>query len=168
MTLSDVLTLFAYDTWATERTLQSVSALPEPKYLENLRSSHGGIHTTLVHIYSASWLWLQRWNGHPPVAHVSPDEIPSLDSLKDRWRAYGVERDRFFKDLSEEKLAAPLSYSDLRGNRHAEPLVHQVQHVTNHASYHRGQVVTMIRQQGGTPVSTDLIAFFRETGPATT
>ena len=38
-----------------------------------------------------------------------------------------------------------------------------LQHVVNHASYHRGQVTTMLRQLGAEPPpSQDLIAFYRE------
>jgi uncharacterized damage-inducible protein DinB len=40
-----------------------------------------------------------------------------------------------------------------------------LQHVVNHASYHRGQVTTMLRQLGASPgKSTDMIAFYRERG----
>lgn len=40
-----------------------------------------------------------------------------------------------------------------------------VQHVVNHASYHRGQVTTMLRQLSASPPkSMDLIAFYREQG----
>jgi uncharacterized damage-inducible protein DinB len=38
-----------------------------------------------------------------------------------------------------------------------------LQHVVNHASYHRGQVTTLLRQLGAAPPkSTDLITFYRE------
>jgi uncharacterized damage-inducible protein DinB len=38
-----------------------------------------------------------------------------------------------------------------------------LQHVVNHARYHRGQVTTMLRQLGAEPPkSMDLIAFYRE------
>jgi uncharacterized damage-inducible protein DinB len=38
-----------------------------------------------------------------------------------------------------------------------------IQHVVNHASYHRGQVTTMLRQLGAQPPkSMDLIAYYRE------
>lgn len=66
MTLADILTLFEYDEWATSRTLESLSSLSEGKYQENLKSSHGGIHGTLVHIYSADMIWLGRWKGGSP------------------------------------------------------------------------------------------------------
>ena len=43
---------------------------------------------------------------------------------------------------------------------------HMLQHVVNHASYHRGQVTTMLRQLGAPgPKSQDMILFFRERLP---
>jgi uncharacterized damage-inducible protein DinB len=37
-----------------------------------------------------------------------------------------------------------------------------LQHVVNHASYHRGQVTTMLRQLGADPPkSLDMIAYYR-------
>jgi len=42
-------------------------------------------------------------------------------------------------------------------------LQQMVQHVVNHATYHRGQVTTMLRQLGAAPPKTmDLIQFWRE------
>ena len=41
-----------------------------------------------------------------------------------------------------------------------------VLHVVNHATHHRGQVVTMLRQLGRTPTSIDLILYYRETSRA--
>jgi uncharacterized damage-inducible protein DinB len=44
-----------------------------------------------------------------------------------------------------------------------------LQHVANHASYHRGQVTTMLRQLGAPPArSMDLIRFYRERSAAGT
>ena len=34
-------------------------------------------------------------------------------------------------------------------------------HFINHSSYHRGQIVTFLRQLGATPPSTDLILYYR-------
>ena len=38
-----------------------------------------------------------------------------------------------------------------------------LQHVVNHSTYHRGQVVTMVRQSGGKPLSTDYLLYFDAT-----
>jgi uncharacterized damage-inducible protein DinB len=35
-------------------------------------------------------------------------------------------------------------------------------HFINHSSYHRGQIVTFLRQLGTPPPSTDLILYYRK------
>ena len=161
MTLEEILTLFQYDEWATDRIFESVSSLSEAKHQENLKSSHGGIHGTLVHAYGADMIWLQRWKGSTPSASFTAEEIPNLESLKIRWKEYRTSLNNYLRSLTEAKLQAPLSYSDTKGIKHSEPLLQQMQHLVNHSSYHRGQIVTMLRQLGGKPQATDLIMFYR-------
>jgi uncharacterized damage-inducible protein DinB len=161
MTKQEIVTLFEFDKWAIDRTVESVSLLPEGKYLEDLKSSHGGIHGTLVHIYSANMIWLQRWKGNSFQKHSTVDEVPDLASLKTRREKYLADVADYLGNLGEAGISAPLVYSDLKGNRHSEPLFQQMQHLINHSSYHRGQIVTMMRQVGAKPIATDLIMFYR-------
>jgi|SRR5208283_1086272 len=161
MMIKDIRTLFDYDTWATDRTLESVSSVPMDRYLEDLKSSHGGIHGTLVHIYGSSMIWLQRWKGSPTLSSATTSGILSLESLKSHWKEYQADLDSYFGSLDEAKLNGFLSYNDLKSNRQSEPLFQQMQHLINHSSYHRGQIVTMLRQIGSKPIGTDLITFYR-------
>jgi uncharacterized damage-inducible protein DinB len=50
----------------------------------------------------------------------------------------------------------------MAGVPQAEPLWQMLQHLVNHGTYHRGQIATMLRQLRAKPLSTDLIAFYRE------
>ena len=53
-------------------------------------------------------------------------------------------------------------YTNLGGKPTKSVFWQSVQHVVNHASYHRGQVTTMLRQLGAQPPdSQDLITFYR-------
>jgi len=57
----------------------------------------------------------------------------------------------------------PIAYQDLRGNDQSDVLRQMLQHVVNHATYHRGQITTMLRQlDAAPPKAMDLIAFYRE------
>ena len=161
MTLKETLTLFEYDAWATDRTLDSVSSVPRDRYLEDLKSSHGGIHGTLVHVYGSNMVWLHRWKGSSPSSSASAAEIADLGSLRAHWALYRTELNNYLGSLSEADITAVLTYKDLKGNPRSEPLLQQMQHLVNHSTYHRGQVVTMIRQTGSQPTATDLIMFYR-------
>ena len=55
-----------------------------------------------------------------------------------------------------------MSIADLKGNQFRNPRWQALQHLANHGTYHRGQITTLLRQLGATPVSTDLIGFYRE------
>jgi uncharacterized damage-inducible protein DinB len=163
MTLKECKALFAYDRWATNRLLETVATLAEDQYRKDLGSSFGGVRGTLVHIYGADWVWLQRWRGNSPAALIKEDEIPTLGLLKQRWEELRLDLDGFLGSLTEEKLQASLNYKDIKGVPHSLPLYQQLQHRINHSTYHRGQVVTFLRQLGAKPQGTDLIHFYRET-----
>ena len=161
MTVQGIMTLFQYDEWATKRTIESVSLLSEELYKRDLKSSFGSIHGTLFHIYWADCLWLGRWKGESFSPLLSADQVEDLGILNDHWQEYRENLNAYIKDLTDSKLSSPLSYTDTRGNPHSEPLYEQMQHKVNHSSYHRGQIVTMLRQLGSRPQATDLINFYR-------
>ena len=61
---------------------------------------------------------------------------------------------------------AELPFKLLSGDASSMPLVDQMQHVVNHATLHRGQVVGMIRQLGIAPPSDGfaVLSAARDTG----
>ncbi len=68
-------------------------------------------------------------------------------------------------ELGEDGVARVIPYTLLSGVASASPFWQMLQHVVNHASYHRGQVTTMLRQLGAAPAkSCDMITFYRELG----
>jgi uncharacterized damage-inducible protein DinB len=161
MTLQDIRTLFEFDQWATERILDIVAELPEDQYARNMNSSHGGVRGTLVHYYGAEWIWLERWKGSSPTTSIKEEDIATFPAIRNKWSALRREIEEFLLSLTDEKLQSSLAYKDLKGNQYTQPLWQQMQHLINHSTYHRGQVVTMLRQLGVKPVATDLIAYYR-------
>ena len=81
--------------------------------------------------------------------------------LKERWRDLIDRRAQFISEVDEERLDAELAFKLLSGDPSSMRLVDQMQHVANHATLHRGQVVGMIRQLGLEPPSTDLLFYLR-------
>ena len=71
-------------------------------------------------------------------------------------------RSKYVSELDDAKLTSELAFKLLSGDASSMRLVDQMQHVANHATMHRGQVVGMIRQLGIEPPSTDLIFYLRK------
>ena len=62
-------------------------------------------------------------------------------------------------------VARVFEYKLLSGQAGASPFWQMLQHVVNHASYHRGQVTTMLRQLGAAPAKPmDMIALLPDAG----
>ncbi len=161
MMLQDIATLYEYNRWANGRTLDAVEKLDPTAFLKNLGNSFASVHATLVHIAGAEWIWLRRWHGESPSKPPTAD-FPTVASLRERFQALDREREKFLAGISEEQLQQSFDYRDLAGNPMRLLLVHSLQHVVNHGTYHRGQVTTMLRQLGATPIGTDMSRFYLE------
>jgi uncharacterized damage-inducible protein DinB len=60
-------------------------------------------------------------------------------------------------------MSRAIEYRTFKGDASTSISWHRLQHVVNHATFHRGQVTTMMRQMGVTaPKSQDLITYYRE------
>ena len=162
MTLQEIKTLYAYNAWATNRFFESLTVLSEEQYLMDLKSSHGGIHGTLVHIVGAEKIWLERFKGAPQPP-LSQDPPKSLADLKTIWEKVGYDTAQWLGTMSDKKLQETFTAKTLKGDTFTNTFMQALQHVVNHSSYHRGQIVTLMRQIGTKPPSTDLILFYRET-----
>ena len=69
----------------------------------------------------------------------------------------------FIEKFDETKLPVNLSFKRLNGDPYEMPHYQVFAHVFNHSTYHRGQIVTMLRQVGFAGVgSTDMVGFFRK------
>ena len=114
----------------------------------------------------AEWIWLERWNGRSPAGKEAwslwkTQSCADLETLTERWRDVVDRRTRFISGLDDSRLMAELSFKLLSGDPNSMRLIDQMQHVANHATLHRGQVVGMIRQLGIDPPSTDLLFYVR-------
>jgi uncharacterized damage-inducible protein DinB len=94
---------------------------------------------------------------------LAPDGYPDLASVRRAWTNNEAKLRQHFEPLEEAGLQRVIAYKTLAGLESASPLWQMLQHVVNHASYHRGQVTTLLRQLGvAPPKGTDLITFYRE------
>jgi uncharacterized damage-inducible protein DinB len=163
MQVSDIHLLYEFNYWAKSRLLDVVETLTAEQFTKDLGSSHGGIQGTLVHSMGAEEIWLKRWKGEHPTSMYTANDFPTVESLVSRWNLLEHQMMEFCHLLkTDDDIKKVVAYKDMKGNEHSQPLWQMMQHLVNHSTYHRGQVVTMLRQLGVKPVGTDLIAFYRK------
>jgi uncharacterized damage-inducible protein DinB len=162
MNLQDLRTLLEYHYWARDRLLDALEALDSEQFTRDLGSSFKSIRDTVAHTYAAEWAWHSRWQGHSPTALLPADQFPDVASIRAAWSAHEAKVRAFLDELGDSGITRVFDYKLLSGQPGSTPFWQMLQHVVNHASYHRGQVTTMLRQIGAAPPkSMDMIAFYR-------
>lgn len=161
MQLDELRSLVDYHYWARDRVLDAAAALPPEQLTRDMGNSFRSIQDTLSHLYAAEWAWCLRWNGTSPKS-FPPDVFTDVPALRAKWGELEAKVRAVLDRMGTEGLDRVIEYTMLNGDQRASVFWQMVQHVVNHASYHRGQVTTMIRQLGGTPPQgMDLITFYR-------
>jgi uncharacterized damage-inducible protein DinB len=165
MNRQDLQTLVDYHYWARDRMLAAVEPLSSEQFTRDLGSSFRSVRDTLSHLHGAEWIWLSRFRGTSPRTALPHDRFPDLAAVRAAWADTESGVRGFVSGLDDAALDRVIEYRLLSGQPGASRTWHLVQHVVNHATYHRGQVTAMLRQLGAAPPqSLDLITFYRERG----
>jgi uncharacterized damage-inducible protein DinB len=160
--LQDLRTLLDYHYWARDRLLAALEPLTPEQFNRDLGSSFKSIRETVVHTYAAEWAWYSRWQGQSPTALMTSDAYPNVAAIRSAWVEHEKKMRAFLEGLGEDGVTRVIDYKLLSGQPGSSPVWQMLQHVVNHASYHRGQVTTMLRQLGAEPAKPmDMIAFYR-------
>jgi len=159
MNLNDIRRLFDYTEYANHLALDAAEKLTDEQLRHDFKISHRSVFGTLAHMAGAEWIWLSRWQGTSPSEIWNDQTFDDLSLLRARWQEIEDGRRGLLEALTMDALHAALSYKNLKGEPFTLPLAAQMQHVVNHATLHRGQVVGMIRQFGITPPAVDLLYY---------
>jgi uncharacterized damage-inducible protein DinB len=150
-----------FTAWASRRVLESVAPLSSEELHRDLGNSYGGIHGTLVHIFQADSIWFDRVQGvaGTSLAAYTPD--PDFAGFSQSWLAVLDRWVAWAEGLDAAGWNRPVPHRNLKGEPDTQPCWRIALHLVNHASYHRGQVTTMLRQLGYKPAPTDLMMYYR-------
>jgi uncharacterized damage-inducible protein DinB len=135
-----------YNIWANERVVAALQNLTNEMLQQPIKSSFGGVFETLNHIYGAEVLWSKRLQGE------SPKTFPKIDTPTDLFQALpAASRDllKTAKALTAQQLSAEGTYYVFSAQADfTTPRFEMLWHCINHSTFHRGQLVLMLRQLG--------------------
>ncbi len=96
---------------------------------------------------------------------MPPADLNSAFSLAECRKMNGELKDRmssYFSQLNDPELCMSIAYKNLKGEPHQTILSDILAHIVNHGSYHRGQIVSLVKKSGGQQVFVDYIGYVRE------
>lgn len=156
MTVKDLERLYDYGYWASRKLLAVVAHLTPDQFTQVVAGRHGSVRSTLVHVLSAQWGWLDRCGGQPRGPALQADDYPTVASLVETWTKVEGWVCAFLSGLSDEDLERTVEFTNPRGGKRSGVLGELMEHAEMHAIHHRGQVALMLRSLGYTPGTFDL------------
>lgn len=157
------LKLSSYNYWANDQIVRYIKAAGIELADQQLISSFPSIRLTLFHIWDAERVWLRRLQGQnlenwPPSAGF----IGSLEEALVEILNQSNRMKEYVEGCSEQSLHSVIQYKNTAKKDFTTSVMDILTHCFNHSTYHRGQVITLLRQVGFTSVgSTDYITYCR-------
>ncbi|WP_433972422.1 DinB family protein [Tunturiibacter lichenicola] len=155
-----LLAHLGYSAWATRRVLGACSVLTADQLDKEMGASHSNILRTLRHIHDGERVWLRR------LIEVDNDRLPrgsapehSFESLVQYWPGLWDGYRGWVDAASDDDLTCEVSTVLPDDAVFRVPRWQIVLHAINHSTFHRGQIITMLRGFGVVPPNTDLTAY---------
>ena len=137
-----------YDLWANEKLLEVVLNLTDAQQQQEIKSSFPSVHKTCSHLWDAYRRWWQRLHRENNIAgpvlpsdYSTKEVVNEILQLNKQWIDW-------INEASEADMEAMLTYQNTNGDTFHQPVKHILLHLFNHGTYHRGQLVTLLRQLG--------------------
>ncbi|HEX6223261.1 MAG TPA: DinB family protein [Chryseolinea sp.] len=158
----NILKLVEYNIWAHRLIGKQIESMPSALFVKDHGGSFGSVKATIIHLLESDWLWIKRFNGIPLA------DLPAwhFEEAADVYKEWKPVQDEMLKFAAREagNLTQKISFITRKGVPYESPLEDLLVHITNHGTYHRGQLTHMIRVAGLQPVSTDYFLYCAQTG----
>jgi uncharacterized damage-inducible protein DinB len=158
MQISAIRTMFDYLYWLRDRVLDAVSELPPEAFITTEAVGARDLRATLVHELDveASWRARLRWDvPAQPETELNADAYPTLETLREQWRADQVAMGEWLATLTDRDLllAPPREETD------AFPLWHYLVHVVTHGIQELTEAAVLLHASGRAPTNLGFLDF---------
>ncbi|CAN5229010.1 hypothetical protein BH09BAC4_BH09BAC4_11730 [soil metagenome] len=155
------LALADYNLWVSRIAISWLNQLTDDQWNQVITSSFDSVKQTALHLVSAEKIWLDYWQQVPNPAFLTTQFEGTKEDLIQIWLQTSAALKQFIEGYPPEAYQQSVFFS-WRGVNWQMAFWQTFAHFINHATYHRGQLVTLLRQVGFTKLSsTDLATYFR-------
>jgi uncharacterized damage-inducible protein DinB len=155
--------LSTYHLWANGQLLDAIRLLPQTQIEQTLVSSFSSMQATVLHMWDAESIWWQRLRLQEQIVRPSDDFNGTFDELATQLLSQSKQWNAWVLAAQEHMFDHEFIYQNTKKEKFKQPVYQVLLQVFNHATYHRGQLITMLRQVGATQIpNTDFIAWSRK------
>jgi uncharacterized damage-inducible protein DinB len=151
----------SYSRYATNKLLEICLTLGSEERTRYNFTAFGSLQGTLLHIFQADRVWLDRVQGITAPMKKDSDASMTIEDMATAWNALFDAWDLLL--ANEADFQRIITWRSIVLEREVSvPLWQVLLHVVNHGSYHRGQVSMLLRQLGHHSVTNDLVFYQME------
>ncbi len=152
----------AYNLWVNKILLEKIAQIPKEILDKDMGSSFGSIYKTLVHLMEVESIWWQRLQLHEHVQWPGKDLDDNFGELSQQLLSLSKQWNEWVIQANEINITHVFGYQNSKKEFFKQPVYEMLLHLFNHQTYHRGQIITMLRQNGVDKIpATDFIVFSR-------
>jgi uncharacterized damage-inducible protein DinB len=163
--MKEILIQYAgYNAWANKRIIDTLLTMDPEAIEKEVVSSFSSLKKTVLHIWGAEFIWLQRLQLAEHPIWIPAIFTGSVTEACSEWQNVSISLQEFIsKQFDDKSFEHTLQYYSLKKQSFKNPVYAVLLHVFNHSTYHRGQLVTMLRQVGASKIpEMDFISFVRK------
>lgn len=158
-----ILQCATHNSWANNLLLAAVLNLTEEQQNTEIKSSFPSLYKTVLHMLDASSIWWQRLKLQEKIDKPSETFSGNMQVLSNALQQQDKGWQEWVSNANENALQHEFIYYNSRKERFKQPVYQMLLHLFNHNTYHRGQLVTMLRQLGVEKIpATDFIVWSRK------
>ena len=161
MTKAYFIQLADYNIWANSMVHSWFEKISDEQWEQPIVSSFKSIAETAVHTAGAKKIWFERLAKVENPLFLTSEFKGSRQDAIEIWKKTSQGLQSFIENFDEPKINDTISFKRPDGKLYELAYYQIFAHVLNHSTYHRGQLVTMLRQVGYTDLSSiDMSTFF--------
>lgn len=151
----------AYNMWATKLLTDRITKLSDEEINREIVSSFPSIYKTMQHMWLAEEVWWKRLKLTENIVLESTQFTGPFNEMTDALAKQSQQFKDWVDNATETHLVHVFAF--IRNKEQIKmPVYQMLHHVFNHATYHRGQLVTMLNQLGADKIpGTDFSTFCR-------
>lgn len=158
-----ILQYAAYHLWANNLLFTTIQSLSEEQHHATVRSSFPSLYKTALHMLDAESIWWQRMKLQEKIDRPSDTFSGTMLALGQQLLQQNRAWQDWVANANELALQHEFIYYNSRKERFKQPVFQMLLHLFNHGTYHRGQLVTILRELGVEKIPpTDFIVWSRK------
>jgi uncharacterized damage-inducible protein DinB len=153
----------AYHQWANQLIIDTIEKLPESLQEQHMVSSFPSLKATILHMWDAESIWWQRMKLLEIINRPSENFAGSFTDASKSLMQQSRQWHDWIVNAVEHMLEHEFIYYNTKREKFKQAVYQMLLHMFNHATYHRGQMVTLLRQMEVNSIPpTDFIVWSRK------